>query len=91
MEETNAQIAVAGHAGEQGGQPPQSSMLELADQENMQMMNGQQLPPTEGADMQHTQGHIDFVKTGTFKQATPEAAMIFKAHINGELEMNGKV
>jgi hypothetical protein len=93
LEQGQMDLAIAGHAqGAQGGQePPKSSMLELADQENMQMMNGQQLPPTEGADMQHTQGHIDFVKTGTFKQATPEAAMIFKAHINGELEMNGKV
>lgn len=96
LEQDKMQLAIAGHAGGgQGGggnsQPVPSRMVDLADKESLAMMNGQELPPTEGADMQHTQAHIDFTKTGTFAQATPQIASVFKNHVNGELEMNGKM
>jgi hypothetical protein len=71
----------------QGGQSNQ--MVSLADKENTQMMNGQQLPPTEGADMSHTQAHLDFIKTQTFTTASPEIQQIIAQHAQGELQAQG--
>ena len=91
LEQGQMDLAIAGHAqGAQGGQQPQQpqgpDMQKLADQEDMQMMQGQPLPPTEGADITHTQAHIDFVKTQTFQGATEQIKQIFQAHIQGEMQ-----
>jgi hypothetical protein len=65
----------------------------LADKENTQMMNGENLPPTEGADINHTQGHVDFVKSQMFQQGAsqnPQIVPVFKQHIQGELQAQGR-
>jgi hypothetical protein len=76
-----------GQGQSQGGQSNQ--MVSLADKENTQMMNGQQLPSTEGADMSHTQAHLDFIKTQTFTSAQPEIQQIIAQHSQGELQAQG--
>ncbi len=94
MEQSQVDLAIAGHAGngqQQSQAQPQSSMVELADKENMAMMNGDVIPSTEGADMQHTQGHIDFSKTNVFGGASQEIKNVFKEHVNGELQVNGMI
>lgn len=100
LEQGQMDLAIAGHAeggqgGQQGSQPQQGAtdpakMLAIADKENMAMMNGEQLPPTEGADIVHTQAHTDFTKTDTFKNgATPEIQQVFMDHIRGEFQNHG--
>jgi len=65
-------------------------MIEMADEENTLMMNGQQLPPTEGATPEHTQAHIDFVQSQYFTQSGNDGiAQIFIAHIKGEQQLQG--
>ena len=92
MEQSEVDLAIAGHAGG-GQQAPQgpSKMTALADKENAEMMNGQDLPPTEGADMEHTQGHIDFTKTDMYMGASPDVVQIFTEHIQGELQLHGRM
>jgi hypothetical protein len=65
----------------------------LADKENMQMMNGENIPPTEGADINHTQAHVDFIKSQMLQEAAtqnPQIAQVFKQHIQGELQAQGR-
>jgi hypothetical protein len=86
MEQSQVDLAIAGHAQGQGNQQPQGpDMVAMADKENMAMAQGQQLPPTEGADMVHTQAHTDFVQSDTFKQLPNEIKQIFVDHIQGEM------
>lgn len=87
MEQSQMDLAIAGHAGGgQGGQQPQGpDMAGMADKENMAMAQGQVLPSTEGADIVHTQSHIDFTKTDMFKSLPNETKQIFADHIQGEL------
>jgi hypothetical protein len=97
MEQGQMDLAIAGHApGAQGAQPagPETQpggvdMKQLADKESMAMMQGQQIPSTEGADMTHTQAHVDFMKSQMFGQATPEVQAIFKQHVAGEMQNQG--
>lgn len=95
MEQGQMDLAIAGHAQGQQGQSPQDQqpggvdMKALADKESMAMMQGQQVPPTEGADMVHTQAHIDFMKSQMFTQATPDVQQLFQLHISGELGNQG--
>ena len=89
LEQSQMDLAIAGHAEGQGGQQAQQpqgpDMQAMADKENMEMAQGNPLPPTEGADIVHTQSHIDFTKTDMFKQLPPEIQQIFADHIQGEL------
>jgi hypothetical protein len=63
-----------------------ADLVALADKENMQMMQGQPLPPTEGADLQHTQAHADFMQSQTFMTGTSQQIkQIFGQHVQGEL------
>ena len=78
-----------GQGGQAGGQAGGIDMAALADKENTQMMNGEPLPPTEGADMIHHQAHRDFVQTNTFAQAQDEIKQIIIQHIQGEAQMLG--
>lgn len=97
LEQGEMDLAIAGHAqGAQGGQPAgpngadPKQMLDMADKENMAMMNGEQIPPTEGADITHTQAHTDFTKTGTFQSGADDMIkQVFAAHIKGEFMMHG--
>jgi len=69
-------------------QPQQGGMdlVALADKENMQMMNGEPLPPTEGADLQHSMAHKDFMESQTFQaEADENIKQIFVQHVQGEL------
>ena len=89
LEQSQMDLAIAGHAEGQGGQQAQQpqgpDMQAMADKENMEMAQGNPLPPTEGADIVHTQSHIDFTKTDMFKQLPPEIQQMFADHIQGEL------
>lgn len=60
----------------------QSSDTSLADQENIQMMNGKQLPPTPGATPAHTQRHIEFMRSN---ETGPEIDRLLDVHIKGEI------
>ncbi len=75
-------------AGQTGG-AEETKMADLADKENTQMMNGEPLPPTEGADINHTQAHIDFTNTNIFAQAPEEIKQIITQHVQGELQAQG--
>ena len=91
MEQGQMDLAIAGHAqgegqGGQGGQQPQGpDMQGMADKENMAMAQGEALPPTEGADITHTQAHIDFTKSDMFRSLPDEVKQMFADHIQGEL------
>ncbi len=91
LEQGQMDLAIAGHA--QGGQPagPEggADMQGLADKESMAMMQGQEIPPTEGADLSHTQAHVDFMKSQMFGQATPDIQQMFKMHVAGEMHNQG--
>jgi len=85
----DAEIAGRNQQGGAGGQAGGIDMAALADKENTQMMNGEPLPPTEGADMIHTQAHMDFTRTNTFAQAPDEIKQIIAQHIQGEMQALG--
>ena len=86
MEQSEVDLAIAGHAEGQGQQQPQGpDMAALADKENMQMSQGQPVPPTEGADIVHTQAHIDFTKADMFRKLPEQVKQMFADHIQGEL------
>jgi len=86
-----AEIAGRNQGGQQnqGGGVNADQMKAMADKENTQMANGQPLPPTEGADMNMTQAHMDFMKTRLFTQLPPEIQQIVQAHAQGELQAQG--
>lgn len=95
LEQGQMDLAIAGHAGgnAQGGAPqngtdPQA-MIQIADKENMAMMQGQVLPPTEGADITHTQAHADFMRSKMFTSLPMEVQQVFSNHVNGELQAHG--
>ena len=91
MEKQQMDAQIAGRTGSTGGssQGGNSDLVTLADKENMGMMQGQQIPPTEGADAAHTQAHVDFMRTAYFsKEADDTRRMIFKEHVQGELQMH---
>ena len=85
----DAEVAGRNQQGGTGGQAGGMDMAALADKENTQMMNGQPLPPTEGADLIHHQAHMDFVQTNTFAQVPDEIKQIIIQHIQGEAQMLG--
>ena len=92
MEQGQMDLAIAGHAQGQGGQQPQEQgmdMKALADKENMMMAQGQEVPPTEGADLVHTQTHTDFTRTEMFTSLPDQVKQMFQAHIQGEIQMHG--
>jgi hypothetical protein len=89
MEKNVLDAEVAGRNQGQGTQGQDTTMQDLADQENTQMMNGDKLPPTEGADMNHSQTHLDFMKTGMFASSPPNVQAIISNHVNDELKMQG--
>jgi hypothetical protein len=86
-----AEIAGRNQGGEEGGQGggQQDQMVALADKENTAMMNGEALPPTEGADMRHNMAHRDFIETNTFASAPDEIKQIIITHTNGEAQSLG--
>lgn len=88
LEKDQMQLAIAGHAQDQKAQDAQQKndpMVKLADQEDLQMMHGEAVPPTQNPSQAHTQAHIDFYTSELFQsQATPEAKQNLQAHIQGE-------
>jgi hypothetical protein len=95
MEQSQVDLAIAGHAQGQQGQgqaQPQGNlpdMQSLADQENMKMAQGNPVGPTEGADLVHTQTHSDFTRTKMFVGLPDAVKQIFATHIQGEMQMHG--
>lgn len=71
------------------GEDPNAQMKDMADKENMEIMNGAQIPPTEGANMVHTQTHLDFMQTDTFRSADPQVQAMLAQHAKGELQRQG--
>ena len=78
LESHELEAEIAGRRGGEGAgggqpqpeQPVEDPLMALADQENMKMINGEEIPSTEGADMNHNQGHRDFMKTDIYKSAS---------------------
>jgi hypothetical protein len=68
---------------EQQGRAMGSSDVTQADSENQQMAQGEMLPPTQNPTPQHTQRHIEFLRTNT---NNPELHRALDQHIKGELE-----
>ena len=92
LEQGEMDMAIAGRGqGGEGGSPQEggTDMTALADKENAGMMNGDQIPPTEGADIVHTQGHTDFMKTDMFRSAPPEIQQLVSQHVQGEMQFHG--
>lgn len=70
----------------------ESRQVALADKENLEMLQGVEVPPTEGIGLEHTQAHVDFSQSQDFQQQSmenPALKQIMQAHIQGELEMQG--
>lgn len=90
LEQHKLDAEIAGRNGQGGGQPgPGGDLIALADKENTEMMNGQPLPPTEGATLEHTQAHMDFMNTQTFQTANPQIQQVIAQHVQGERQALG--
>ena len=104
LEEHELKAEVAGRRGAEGqpggGQTAEGGaaaaggeqlnpLVALADQENMAMLNGEDIAPTEGADMNHNQAHRDFMKTDVYTNAPASARDAIKNHADGELKYLG--
>lgn len=91
--EMDAEIAgrrdQAGAQAQQPAQPEADPLIELADKENMEMLNGKTIAPTEGADLSHNQAHRDFMKTGLFTSAESVIRDNVSRHTEGELKYLG--
>lgn len=67
-----------------------NKQVKLADQENLQMIQGIAVPPTQGVGLEHTQAHIDFSQTQDFlseSSVNPQLKQILQEHIQGEMEL----
>ena len=89
LEKDQMQMAIAGHAG--GGQEEGVDMVALAEEESTRMLNGEQIPPTEGATPDHSQVHRDVINSRTFKTAPVEVQQILLQHYQGEVGPLGGV
>jgi len=90
LEEAEMQADIAGRRGEggapgapgaQGGMPAPDVVL--ADQENARMMQGEQLPPTPNASEEHSQAHVNFMRS---PDARGQGLQVIEQHVRGELE-----
>jgi len=73
-----------------GGDQPQllQKMVDLAGVENSKMINGEKVEPTPYASPVHTEIHIEFMKSKSFKEDIPPNSpvlQIFTDHVMGEL------
>lgn len=69
-----------------------NKQLKLADEENLQMIQGVPVPPTQGVGLEHTQAHIDFSQSQDFmaeSSANPLLKQNLQAHVQGEMELQG--
>jgi hypothetical protein len=89
------QMPPQGAQGQVGGQAPQPPNPEdpnfwpaLAEYENYQMLNGQNLPPTKNATKEHTAIHIAFSQSDDAQTNEQLLAMLLE-HIKGEEKMSG--
>ena len=80
------QEEVAGSA-EQGFSDERTAQLvDLANQENEQMIQGNEIPPTPYSSPPHTQIHVEFMNSPTFQDGADQAVtQIFTTHVVGEL------
>lgn len=102
LEEHKMDAEIAGRNQEQQ-QPPQAAPVDqkadkmnkevrLADQENLQMIQGEIVPPTQGVGLEHTQAHVDFSQTEDFLNESamnPALKQALQEHIQGELQLQG--
>ncbi len=63
-------------------------LVDLAQQENKMMVQGQEVPSTPNANAAHTQIHIEFLKSDKVP-ADQKLGQIFTSHITGELMAEG--
>ena len=70
----------------QPGSQPHEQQIELANQENEMMLNGQDIQPTPYAEVGHTEIHLAFMMSENFKQIPPNdpRVQIFTKHVMGE-------
>jgi len=87
LEEANIQAEIAGRnqQGQEGQEEGGIDMQAMADKENMEMANGNILPPTEGATPEHSQVHRDFINSKTFQELPPEIQQGIVEHYQGEV------
>ena len=61
-------------------------MAALGEEENQRMMQGEQIPPTQGATLEHNDRHRALIMSTNFKQMPPEIQKIIVIHYEGELK-----
>lgn len=87
LEEAEMKADIAGRRGAQGAPGAPGGMpapdVALADEENARMMQGEQLPPTPNASSEHSQAHVDFLRS---PDAKGQGMQIIEQHVRGELE-----
>jgi hypothetical protein len=60
-------------------------LVDLAGQENKMMSQGQEVPPTSGANQAHTMVHLQYMNSADFQQnPNPEVTRVFTEHVTGE-------
>lgn len=94
LEQHEMKAEIAGRTGGGGAGVPvggmdAQKMKAMADKENTAMANGEPLPPTEGADMNMVQAHLDFMQTQIFAELPPEIQQNIQAHVQGEMQALG--
>lgn len=91
LEEHILKAEIAGRnqqAGGGGGQA-QSPAVAIADQEMTTILNGTDLPPTQGATPEHIQAEYDLMSSYLFNQAPPDRQNAAQAHVQGEIQAQG--
>ena len=91
LERDQMQLAIAGHAGGGASGEEGIDMVALAEKESTDMLNGQEIPPTEGANPDHSQVHRDVINSRTFKSAPPEYQQLLINHYQGEVGPLGAI
>lgn len=90
LEEHQLKAEIAGRKGEAGGPEAEAGGaaagpapdVALADEENARMMRGEVLPPTKGATPEHSQSHVNFLRSA---EAKGEGVQIIAEHVRGEV------
>lgn len=99
LEEHELKAEIAGRRGEGVAPTPQAGLpvqamggmapdVQLADEENVRMMNGEVLPPTPNASVQHSQAHLDWAQSPDAQQ-NPRVVQVVLQHARGELQAQG--
>jgi len=72
-------------AEEFSAEPIEDNLTKLAEEENSRMMNGENIPATQGSNEQHTAIHIALADSTDFDQLSPEIQQVIVKHAQGEV------